>query len=218
MEADFWHQRWQQNLIGFHKSGVNHWLMEYWKQLVPSAETGVFVPLCGKSRDLLWLRECGHPVTGVELSSIAVEDFFRENDLQPQERLQGCFRIWSTSKLNILCGDFFDLQSEQLADIGAVYDRAALIALPPEMRLPYVDRLTSLFRPATRMLLITMEYPQVQMDGPPFAVEQDEVLRLFSRHWSVEVLSEDNILVKEPRFAERGLNRLSEKIYQLVRC
>ncbi len=217
MEAGFWHQRWQQNLIGFHQSEVNRWLVKFQTQLATDSATAVFVPLCGKTQDLLWLRDRGHAVTGVELSPVAVQDFFRDNGLQPDQLAEGDFKTCSVPGLRILCGDFFGLPTGQLADVGAVYDRAALIALPPPMRPRYVDKLTSLLKPGTRMLLITMEYPQSQMDGPPFAVEEDEVLRLFSPNWSVEVLDREDILVREPRFSERGLTRLDEKVYLLIR-
>ena len=218
MDAAFWIQRWQQNRIGFHQPEVNRWLMEYWARLVPDPETSVFVPLCGKTRDLVWLRERGHRVTGVELSPVAVQDFFVENGLQPEQGVEGSFRVCCVPQLKLLCGDFFELSAEQMKDVGAVYDRAALIALPHQLRLRYVDRLSALLQSGTRMLLVAMEYSQSQMDGPPFAVEEEEVVRLFSPHWSVRVLQREDLLAQEPRFAERGLSHLNEKIYQLVRC
>lgn len=217
MDAAFWIQRWQQNLIGFHQSEVNRWLVEYWAPLVPDSATAVFVPLCGKTQDLLWLRERGHRVTGVELSPVAVEDFFGENGLQPEQRVEGSFRVCCVPQLKLLCGDFFDLSVEQITDVAAIYDRAALIALPHPLRVRYVERLTALFQPGTRMLLVAMEYPQSQMAGPPFAVEEEEIVRLFSPHWSVRLLQQEDLLLQEPRFAERGLSHLNEKIYQLVR-
>jgi thiopurine S-methyltransferase len=217
MEPDFWHQRWRDNLIGFHLPGVNPQLEAFWPQLPVEAGDPVFVPLCGKSLDMLWLAE-RHPVTGVELSPIAVEAFFEENDLPSRQSQEGRFSVCESDRARILCGDFFDLQPEQLAHIKAVYDRASLIALPPDMRGRYVRHLEEVLPPDVEMLLITLDYPQEQMDGPPFAVSESEVLELFSAGWSIEHLHEDDVLVREARFRERGLTRMTENVFYLRRC
>ncbi len=217
MEPAFWHRRWQDNLTGFHQPDVNPYLQAFWPHLgVPSGST-VFVPLCGKSLDMRWLRARGHSVLGVEISPIAVQAFFRENDLIPDCRQDVHYSVWSADGMEILCGDFFDLGPDRLDQVQAVYDRASLIALPPDMRRRYADHLTTLLAPATPVLLITMEYPQQQMQGPPFAVEAAEVDTLFGPAFEVEALHSEDILAREPRFAERGLTRLHEKVYLLRR-
>jgi len=121
MEIEFWHQRWMKNQIGFHQQEINSHLQEFWQQLNLPDEAPVFVPLCGKSRDMLWLRARGHPVLGVEISPIAVRDFFAENDLTPDVIRDGAFERWESDGLTILCGDFFDLDSDSLSHRACAY-------------------------------------------------------------------------------------------------
>lgn len=214
MDTEFWLQRWQDKLTGFHQQEINPGLDTFWSQLKLMPGEQVFVPLCGKSLDMLWLRE-QYAVLGVELSPIAVEAFFAENGLEPQHSRQGPFSVCETDRLTLLCGDFFDLQPEQLRRVRAVYDRASLIALPEDMRARFVRHLTDLLPPAVPMLLVTLDYDQAQMGGPPFSLEEQEVRRLFAPRWSIQILSQEDILAREPRFRERGLSRLVEKIYLL---
>ncbi len=216
MEPDFWHQRWRENLIGFHLSGVNPKLESFWPRLPLQAGDPVFVPLCGKSLDMLWLAE-RHPVTGVELSPIAVEAFFSENRLQVRQSQEGAFTVYESDRIRLLCGDFFDLQAGQLSHIKAVYDRASLIALPADMRRQFVQHLETVLPAAIEMLLVTLDYPQQQMDGPPFAVSSREVQALFGAGWSVDHLQEDDVLAREARFRERGITRMTENVFHLRR-
>jgi thiopurine S-methyltransferase len=215
MNPDFWHERWQRNEIGFHQQEINAHLQDFWGQLAVPAGGLVFVPLCGKSRDLLWLRARGHRVLGVEISPIAVRDFFAENALTPQVMRQGAFEHYETDGLAILCGNFFDLTPELLQDVTAVYDRASLIALPPELRTRYVEHSVAVLPAAAGTLLVSMEYPQNEMSGPPFAVREDEVRRLYARRYAVTCLFSKDILAENPRFRERGLHALMEKVYRL---
>ena len=216
VEPDFWHQRWQDNLTGFHQSEVNPCLEKYWPQLQLAQDEQVFVPLCGKSLDMLWLRErC--EVLGVELSPVAVEAFFAENSLQHERSAQGAFQVCTAQRLRLLCGDFFDLQPDQLQQVRAVYDRASLIALPAAMRPRFAEHLTQLLPAGVRVLLVTLDYAQAQMDGPPFAVSAQEVQDLFAANWSIEQLHETDILAREPRFRERGLSFMTENCYLLIK-
>ncbi|HHH45145.1 MAG TPA: thiopurine S-methyltransferase [Gammaproteobacteria bacterium] len=214
MDAEFWLQRWRDGQTGFHRPEVNPRLVTYWPQLHLQPGDQVFVPLCGKSLDLLWLRE-RYAVLGVELSPLAVDAFFQENALEPEHDRQGAFAVCRTERLTLLCGDFFDLQPASLVRVKGVYDRAALIALPQAMRPRYVEHLTALLPPATPMLLVTLDYDQSQMDGPPFSVTEPEVEALFGRDWSIRCLHREDILDGEPRFRARGLSSLSEKVYLL---
>jgi thiopurine S-methyltransferase len=216
MDADFWHQRWRDNLIGFHQPTVNPHLQRFWSQLGVTAGSTVLVPLCGKSMDMGWLAE-SQRVLGVELSAKAVEDFYRENGLQPVRRDAGPFSVYDAAGVTLYRGDFFDLQRAHTASVAAVYDRAALIALPADMRPAYAAQLRALVPRGAPMLLITLEYDQAQMQGPPFAVERDEVEALFAGDWQIEALQYEPILDREPRFRERGLSRLAEHVYRLVR-
>jgi thiopurine S-methyltransferase len=216
VDAAFWHQRWQDNLIGFHQTDINPHLQSFWPRLGLRPGDEVFVPLCGKSRDMLWLG-ARHPVLGVELSPIAVEAFFNEAGLVPRHGEEHGFSVCETDRLRLLCGDFFDLVPQQLEGVRAVYDRAALIALPAHMRGGYVLRLNELLPGQAAMLLVTMEYHQAEMDGPPFAVAEAEVHTLFADSWSIERVYEQDVLASEPKFRQRGLSRLSEKIFVLQR-
>lgn len=217
MDPDFWHQRWRENQIGFHQPDVNLHLQAFWPQLGVPGGGRVFVPLCGKSLDMRWLRQQGCRVVGVEISPVAVQDFFREQGLQPDCTRTAHFERCSADGIELLCGDFFDLTRADLDGVAAVYDRASLIALPPSLRVDYARHLTGLLAPATPVLLVTLEYDQDQMQGPPFSVTESEVRRLFEAGFEVEVQHADDVLAREPRFRERGLTRLDEKVYLLRR-
>ena len=217
MEREFWLERWQQNLIGFHQQDINPHLQRYWSRLSLQPGDQVLVPLCGKSRDMCWLSEQGHQVLGVEFSERAVDDFFHERRETPERQHEGSLSSYSSGRIKLLCGDFFDLEGEQLQQVRAVYDRASLIALPPAMRERFVQRLTGLLPDCAELLLVSMEYPQGQMNGPPFAVPEAEIRGLFEPQWSIELLHEEDILANEPRFRERGLSSMAEKVYLLRR-
>ena len=216
MKKDFWLERWEREEIGFHQNEVNPHLCEFWPELNLARGNMVFVPLCGKSRDMLWLREQGHQVVGVELSAIAVQAFFEENGHTPQHISRGKFDRCEADGIRILCGDFFDLTGDDLANVTAVYDRASLIALPPEMRVSYVRHLAGILPRATQILLITVEYPQTEMQGPPFSVSSGEVETLYREYAEVRLLAELDVLAQNPRFQQRGLSRLQENIFLLT--
>ena len=216
MKKEFCLERWEREEIGFHQSEINPYLCRYWHELHPAKNSEVFVPLCGKSRDLLWLRQQGHRVLGVELSAIAVQAFFSENGYTPHCASAGKFDCCATDGFRILCGDFFDLNKDDLANISAVYDRASLIALPPEMRASYAHHLADILPPATKILLITFDYPQAEMQGPPFAVSAGEVEALYLEYADVKLLAQLDVLPQNPRFRERGLSSLQENIFLLT--
>jgi len=217
MEPSFWHARWEANEIGFHQPDINPHLRRYWPQMQVPREGRVFVPLCGKSRDLLWLAGAGHHVTGVELSPIAVQTFFAENELQPQVRVQGRFKAHQAAEITLLEGDFFDLRPEDIGHPVAVYDRASLIALPSEMRRRYARHMATLLVPGTPVLLIALDYPQSAMAGPPFAVSPTEVEALYAADFSITAFAGQDILAESPGLRARGVTRLTEQAYRLVR-
>lgn len=186
MKHDFWHQRWSEGRIGFHQADFNPYLKKYWQLLSLAGDDRVFVPLCGKSKDMLWLREQGHEVLGVELNSSACEAFFAENGAEPECIQMPGFVVRSVDGVQLLCGDFFSLNAEDLRDVSAVYDRAALIALPPEMRVQYVEYLAQILPRGVQILLITLEFEGE--GGPPFSVQGTEVERLFGAAFEIECL------------------------------
>lgn len=218
MDAGFWEARWRDNRIGFHKPEINTFLQAHWSQLEVPAGATVLVPLCGKSLDMLWLAERGHRVMGVEVSRLAVEAFFTDNNLPCTRREQGSFSIYESGRLQLWCGDFFALQATHTAEVTAVYDRASLIALPQTMRQDYVTHLDTLLPGPQRTLLITLDYAQREMPGPPFAVAASEVAALYEPRWTVTRVAARDALAEEQRFRERGLTRLSEEAYILDRA
>ncbi|HEX5841635.1 MAG TPA: thiopurine S-methyltransferase [Pseudomonas sp.] len=217
MHAEFWQARWARSEIGFHLPEVNPYLQRHWPALGLPPGSQVLVPLCGKSLDLAWLAGQGYRVLGVELAQKAVEDFFSEQQLQPQISQVGDLLLYRAAALEIYCGDFFALTAQQLAGCTALYDRAALIALPAEMRARYVAHLTQVLPRGCQGLLVTLDYDQAQMDGPPFAVTDSEVQQLFAPGWQVESLQCADVLGENWRFLQRGLERLDERVYRLHR-
>lgn len=217
MQADFWHQRWANNQIGFHQSRANPYLQRHWSQLNIAPGTRVLVPLCGKSLDMSWLAGQGYPVLGVELSEKAVQEFFTEQGLEALVSQQGDFKVYSAAAIEIWCGDFFSLRAEDIAGCHALYDRAAIIALPEAMRKRYVQHLNKVLPTECKGLLITLEYDQAQIDGPPFSVPDEEVQRLLSPEWALQVLEARDVLEDSPKFLQAGVNRLDERVYRLGR-
>ena len=211
MERDFWLERWQLDQTGFHQSEVNPYLERYGHHL----KGKVFVPLCGKSLDMSWLARQGAKVLGVELSPIAVQAYFEENGLAATCRPFGKFESHESNGIRLLCGDFFDLKREDMEGVSAVYDRASMVALPVTMRERYVRHLMSILPEAAKILLITFDYPQAEMQGPPFAVSVEEVERLYRDFARIELLDQADVL--EPRFAERGVTRMQENVF-LLKC
>lgn len=216
MDQDFWHQRWVANKIGFHLPETNPWLIRYWPTLELNRDSRIFVPLCGKSLDMLWLLEQGYRVVGVEISRIAVAAFFEENGLTPEVREESRFSRWRYAELELLCGDFFDLQATDIGPVAGVFDRAALIAMPAAMRPRYATQLAALLDPGTHCLLITLDYNQLEMSGPPFSVPADEVGWLFDARFTTTLLQTADVLASHEKFREAGLSELAESVWHLV--
>jgi thiopurine S-methyltransferase len=215
MNPEFWHRRWERGETAWHQDEIDRHLRALWPQLGLAAKSRIFVPLCGKSLDMLWLAGQGHRVLGIELSRLAVETFFAENGLTPKVTEEPPFRHYRADEIELLCGDFFDLESRHLADVAAVYDRAALIALPQELRARYAARLDVLLPAQVPRLLIALEYDQAQMAGPPFAVHPDEVEALFSSRHRIALLAELDVLEESPRLRARGVSAIKEHAYLL---
>jgi thiopurine S-methyltransferase len=217
MDPHFWRERWQSGKTAFHQAQVNADLEAFWPHLQCPPTATVFVPLSGKSVDMVWLRAQGHRVIGIELSELAVASFFEAQDLQPVTEPSAALQCWRADGYELYVGDFFDLAAAPLARVHAVYDRAALIALPAPLRIRYAQHLSALVPAGCKMLLLTMDYPQQQMAGPPFAVAESEVRALFEREFSVRMLATRDALHEEPRFQQRGLQSRYEQAYLLVR-
>lgn len=216
MEPRFWHERWERAEIGFHQQTINLHLQQFWDRLGLLPGQRVFVPLCGKSRDLLWLAGEGYSILGVEISPIAVEAFFQENGLQPRRWQEGGFEVWEQDEIRLLRGDFFALESHHLKGVAGVYDRASLIALPPTMREQYAQKLETLLPAGIQTLLVTLEYDQALVEGPPFAVDEKEVRALYGSAHTVELLYTRDALSEKSRWRDLGLRWLLERAYRLT--
>lgn len=190
MKASFWHEKWEKNEIGFHASEYNPWLLAYWEHLKLKPEARVWVPLCGKTLDIHWLLSQGYHVVGCELSPLAVNALFQELKQEPQITETGSHKCYQSAQLEILVGDFFELSAECLGPIDAIYDRAALVALPPEMRRQYAARQIALTGGAPQ-LLIVLDYDPSLKAGPPFAISRSELETLYGSKYQVEILQEN---------------------------
>ncbi len=217
MDKAFWYERWERHEIGFHQQQIHAQLRKIWPTLRLPQESAVFVPLAGKSRDMVWLATQGHRVIGVELSDVAVREFFEEGGQVPKRSRSGAFDLSSAGPFELYCGDFFDFPAETLKDIVAVYDRAALIALPPGMRAHYVETLARIIPQNAIILLIAIDYPQDEITGPPFAVATDEVYRLYGQSFDIEVLDVRDGLAASDNLKKRGVTKHEEVAYLLRR-
>lgn len=218
MDAAFWLERWDKKQIGFHQQDFNSYLQTYWSTLQVPESAAVFVPMCGKSRDMQWLRERGHRVIGVELARVAVQEFFEEQALTPHVERVGSLERWEAPGYTLWCGDLFEMTASLLEGVAAVFDRASLIALPPHMREDYVRHMTAIVPAAAATLLIALTYSQQEMKGPPFSVNEFEIRRLYAGY-RVEKLADVDILwqSENARFRERGLTAMSEQVYRVTR-
>jgi len=217
MHIDFWKQRWENQQIGFHLDEVNPSLAQYWSEIADSEGQQVLVPLCGKSLDMIWLAAQGCQVMGVECSQQALQQFIDEQQLTVTLSQQDAFSVYQAGNIQLLQGDFFKLNKALLKSVSAVYDRASLIALPADMRKQYVELLQRTLPQAVSILLVTMDYDQALMQGPPFAVSHSEVQRLYQPSFDISLLDERNVIDESPRFRERGLHHLFERVYKITR-
>ncbi|MEL7296570.1 MAG: thiopurine S-methyltransferase [Pseudomonadota bacterium] len=218
MSDEAWLSRWQDGRIGFHEAATNQHLLTHWPALTQVSSAGVFVPLCGKSLDMLWLAARHTEVVGVELSPIAVRDFFAEAGLSPIVTEHGDLACWQAQNLYIYVGDFFVLSAQHLRGARFVYDRASLIALPESIRPKYQRHLLELMPSDVLGLTVTVDYPQSEMSGPPFAVSDAEIRELAGAcNMSIEAIAEHDVLAGAPKFRERGVTRMVERVYRWQR-
>lgn len=210
---NFWLERWDVGQIGFHQNAVNSRLQRFWPQIEVASEESVFVPLCGKTLDMHFLAACGHRVIGVEFSEIAVRAFFDEAEIAYEQHDGGSLPCFEGGPFRLYCGNFFALGREDIGEIAAVYDRASLIALPPDTRPDYAQHLTELATAASTMLVLTIDYDQNAVAGPPFSVPTEELRELYAAGWQVETLEVDETPTMPPKF--EGLEA-SEIVHRLT--
>jgi len=210
-----WLARWENNKIGWHADSVNRSLIDYLQLLELKPGDSVFVPLCGKSLDMIYLSEMGYLVIGVELSPVGVERFFDDNSLKYSVSEIDGFVLYQSERIKIYCGDYFTLNTKHLSNVSAVFDRASLIALELDLREKYAQHLTVIIPLDTRILLLTLIYPQYQMSGPPFSVSNSEVESLFSSAFKYRQLHCFNDIDNEPKFLRAGVDYVENAAYLL---
>ena len=192
MDVNFWNQRWQNNEIAFHENKANPLLVSYFKKLSLAEGSRVFVPLCGKTLDIAWLLANGFRVVGAELIETAVEQLFSELGVQPKISVAAQLKHYSAINIDIFVGDIFTLSSNKLGLVEAIYDRAALVALPKEMRSRYTAHLMKI-TDSTQQLLITFKYDQKMLEGPPFSISDEEVNRHYRDSYDLSLLASTDV-------------------------
>ena len=222
MKPKFWLDLWHRQNIGFHQAATNQLLVEYWPYMHLQQGDQVFVPLCGKSLDMRWLGAQHHNVLGVELAKLAIESYFEDANESATTQVVDRFVSYrheagEVEACEILHGDFFDLTGQLLHNVRAVYDRGALVALPPDMRFRYVDHLLRIVPDETRILLLVVEYDQNLVAGPPHSVLPEEVERLYGSRCDIQLV--DSIVTSSlpPKFAEQGVTQAAESAYIITK-
>lgn len=204
MNPEFWHNRWQEKRIGFNQSEVNPLLKKYWSALNLPIGSRVFVPLCGKSIDMVWLLSQGYDVVGVELVESAVQEFFAEQNIEPtvhqhvEKRAIKCYqgKLEDNGRsITLWVADIFALTAKDIGNINAVYDKAALIALPADMRQEYSEQVRQLSinksNQAAAQFLLTLNYDQSKKDGPPFSISHEQLQQYYGSHYEITELASE---------------------------
>lgn len=190
MKHKFWHDKWQSNNIGFHLSSPNPLLIKHIQSLNLQPQARIFIPLCGKSLDIHWLLQQGFHITGIDLSPIAIEELISELKLEFTVSQVGDLTDYFHQSIDLYVGDFFELNIDHISKIDATYDRAALVALPEHMRETYTQHLVQLTQNAPQ-LLISFEYDQDLLAGPPFSVPEQEIRKYYASHYQIKQLASE---------------------------
>ena len=208
-----WLERWRKGTTGWHRSDINPQLIENINQLVEARFQKIFVPLCGASLDMKYLIDHGFHVLGVELSSLAIDRFFNENQIEYKVSKVGDFDLYQGKNIDIYCGDFFKLKRDYLDEVSYIYDRAALIALNPDLQKKYVGHLKEILPNGSKILLLTMFYPENEMEGPPFSVGDDNVEDLFAEFKEIKKISSVNEKESSLKPDDLNLTYLFKNVY-----
>lgn len=216
LNPEFWNKRWRNEQIGFHRADANPWLIKYWDHVPVDKGSSVFLPLAGKTLDIAWLVEKGFPVKAIECSPIAVEAFFASQHWSVEKTSAAALPCWQHKAVDFYCGDYFVMSADMLTGVKAIYDRAALIAFPLEQRKHYVEKLLQLLPSRPPILLVTLEYPQDEIKGPPFTVPESEVHALYGADYDIKKLDEASLFATESRWRKMGLSSMDEKVFLLT--
>ena len=210
-----WLEFWANNETNWHSDVVTQELEKYLGLLKLESGDTVFVPLCGKSLDMIYMLNRGFSVIGVEVSEIGIKQFFHENGLDFTISKVGKFDLYSANNIEIYYGDFFSLTSKHLCGVKAVFDRKSLIALDRNLRQKYVKHLNDIISLGVRILLITLHYPKHQMSGPPFSVDKSEVESLFSMAFNYQELKSFQDIENGSKLARSGVDYIENAAYCL---
>lgn len=213
MNQNYWRGRWERGETGWHQQEIEPALIRYFSSLKPCR---VLVPLCGKSLDLLWLTQQGHQVVGVELSTLACEAFFSENKIPSQRSAMDTLTVFEGGDITLFNADFFEIKSQHVGKFSAIYDRAALIALPPDIRLKYASHLLKLIQECNggkefHFLQIALEKVPDDRTGPPFSVTKEELNSLYGLNFKVNLLEQEEVTVGSEGKSVRAI----ESVYRL---
>lgn len=217
MEKEFWDEAWRDQRIGFHQSATNNQLSNHFPLIYQNSRPkNTLVPLCGKSLDLLWLAKNCEQVTGIEFSKRAIEDFFNENQLTIEETGHiNEMPYFRSDNITIIQGDFLKFETQNRFDF--IFDRAAIVALDPTTRAQYCQKITDLSSEVARILMITFEYDQTKIKGPPFCVSEEKIHNFYKRTFRIEILHQKSERPKSPRFLEAQVDSFTQKTYLLSR-
>lgn len=216
MELSYWRSKWRKGQTGFHMKNGYPGLEKHWNS-IQLKNPVVLVPLCGKSKDLVWLSKHSERVVGVEISDLAVEQFLEENSLDAQTSTFAGFTIYHTGNMEVWNGDFFKLPIHKLPSFDLIYDRASLVALPPDMRKEYAKKILELISNQTQILLHQFYYPQEEMPGPPFSVSPEELETLYGEHFNIQILEKNELMIDSyKKFRNRGLQSFFIEILSLL--
>lgn len=212
---EFWNNLWKNKETGWEQKQPNALLQNYFNLLNLKPDSRVFVPLSGKSIDMAWLAKQGYYVVGVELNVDACELFFKENNITYKKSKEGKFDIFKSDKITLISGDYFKLDKKLIGKVDAVYDRAALIALPFETRQAYIKKMLNLIDSHTQMLLITFVYNENEIQGPPYSVSKEEAENHFGNKFNIVALHDEIVPIPE-HLSKKGLKHLRELAFHLA--
>lgn len=218
MDKAYWLNRWETGNTRFNEPVPHRYLVKYFDELNLSPGDSIFVPLCGKSVDMVWMMRHKHPIIGVEISPIAINDFLAENEIQALKSQEDGFCVYRHNLGMLYQGDLFTFNPACLNEIKAVYDRGCFVALPPmSIRLQYIDWLKSTLQTGTRILFISIEHNNPSIAEPPFSVSDKELRQYFNKEFSVNLLRKEEAAEIKPHWQERGIKCLWESVYLIER-